>query len=276
VLTLQKGTNEMIRPSTVPIATESKSSSPSPVEASRHHLEPHSPRPDSPPAARILMVKSLYEAHHSKVNGFLCRLIGAERAADVTQEVFFRVLRVKNLERRVVTVSYLYRVGENLVRKGYHRDRRSREVMEDLQRSRKTNEAPESKVPASETQQGFIRAGDLGSAMKSLNEHERSAINLIVCRGLSHEQAARSLGVNASTINNWKHRGVKKLQEHLRIHEWLDGERTVEHESGHCRSGNSRRSDGEQGENPRAARRAGESVCRTGHADSRFALGRVG
>lgn len=261
----------MARPSTVSISTESKSSAPSPLDASRNHLEPH-----PPPAARILMVKNLYEAHHSKVLGFLCRLVGAERAADVTQEVFFRLLRVENLERRVVTVSYLYRVGENLVRKGYHRDRRFCEIREDFRRSRRTDEAPESKVVAGEVQQEFIRAGELGSAMKSLNDHERSAINLIVCRGLSHEQAARSLGVNVSTVNNWKHRGVKKLQEHLRINEWLDGERIVEHQSGHCRSGDSRRSNGEQGENPRAARRAGESFCRTGHADSRFALGRVG
>jgi predicted DNA-binding protein (UPF0251 family) len=132
------------------------------------------------------------------------------------------------------------------------------------------------KVPVIDEKGYEVKDEEGNVAMKSLNDHERSAINLIVCRGLSHEQAARSLGVNASTINNWKHRGVKKLKEHLRIHEWLDGERIVEHESGHCRPGDSRRSDGEQGEDSRAARRAGESVCRTGHADSRSTLGRVG
>ena len=88
---------------------------------------PPMPQRTSPPAAaRTLLVRTLYEAHHLKLTAFLTRLVGPDRASDVMQEVFFSLLRVDNLERRDITVSYLYRVGENLVRKGYHRDRRFR------------------------------------------------------------------------------------------------------------------------------------------------------
>jgi DNA-directed RNA polymerase specialized sigma24 family protein len=48
--------------------------------------------------------------------------------------------------------------------------------------------------------------------MVHLTDNEQAAVRLIICRGLSYEQAARSLGVNVSTINNWKHRGVNKLR----------------------------------------------------------------
>ena len=36
---------------------------------------------------------------------------------------------------------------------------------------------------------------------------------MIVCEGLSYEDAAASLGVRVSTINNWKYRGIQKLKQ---------------------------------------------------------------
>jgi RNA polymerase sigma factor (sigma-70 family) len=58
----------------------------------------------------------------------------------------------------------------------------------------------------------FVGSKALHRAMEVLTENEQAAIRLIICRGLSYDQAARSLGVSVSTINNWKHRGVKKLR----------------------------------------------------------------
>ncbi len=257
----------MSRTSIGPLALENRDSA----------VPPEAVRPsESPPPARIQLVKDLYEAHHSKVSSFLCRLVGPGPAADVTQEVFFRLLRVKNLERRVVTVSYLYRVGENLVRKSYHRDRRRREVMEDIRRLRKADETRSFGESTTHSGQVIIRAGDLGSAMNCLNDHEKSAINLIVCRGLSYEQAACSLGVSTSTINNWKHRGVNKLKEHLRIHASVDSERPAAGESDRHRSGHSCRSSGEQGENPCSPRCPGDPIRRADAVTTRGVLGRVG
>ena len=58
----------------------------------------------------------------------------------------------------------------------------------------------------------FVGSKALHQAMGLLTNNEQAAIRLIICRGLSYEQAAQSLGVNVSTINNWKHRGVNKLR----------------------------------------------------------------
>ena len=53
----------------------------------------------------------------------------------------------------------------------------------------------------------------LERAMSHLSADERASIRFIVCEGRSYAAAARSLGVSVSTINNWKHRGLRKLRQ---------------------------------------------------------------
>src|SRR5690606_8593177 len=57
-----------------------------------------------------------------------------------------------------------------------------------------------------------LDAEEFERAMEALTSDERDAVRLIVCQGMSYEDAARSLGVNISTINNWKYRGLQKLK----------------------------------------------------------------
>ena len=166
------------------------------------------------------IVMGLFESYHDRVFAFLRRLTTAERAEDLTQEVFFRLYRVKNLESRDISVSYLFRMGENLVRKGYHREQRHRRASEEL-RNRATLQAGiefDTDSSSRDREQGrsvmaFVGSGALQSAMTLLTNNEQAAIRLIVCQGLSYEQAACSLEVSVSTINNWKHRGVRKLRK---------------------------------------------------------------
>ncbi|MFM1832402.1 MAG: polymerase sigma factor SigE [Planctomycetota bacterium] len=165
-------------------------------------------------AARARVVRALFDEHHGRVVAFLRRLTDGERAEDLAQEVFFRLFSVKNLESREITVSYLFRIGENLVRKAYHREVRHRRAGEDL-RNRSDAGVDHGSDPADRgsTEMGFVSSATLQQALASLTDNEQAAIRLIVCRGLSYEQAAQSLGVNISTINNWKHRGVRKLKQ---------------------------------------------------------------
>ncbi|MBT5382261.1 MAG: RNA polymerase sigma factor, partial [Phycisphaerae bacterium] len=39
------------------------------------------------------------------------------------------------------------------------------------------------------------------------------AVRLVVCNGLSYQEAAESLGVPVSTVNNWKYRGLQRLKD---------------------------------------------------------------
>jgi DNA-directed RNA polymerase specialized sigma24 family protein len=152
-------------------------------------------------SARARVVQTLFDEHHGRVVAFLRRLTDGERAEDLAQEVFFRLFSVRNLENREITVSYLFRIGENLVRKAYHREVRHRRAGEDL-RNRSGAGVDHGSDPADRgsAEMGFVSNATLQQAVAT-------------CRGLSYEQAARSLGVNVSTINNWKHRGVRKLKQ---------------------------------------------------------------
>ncbi len=165
-------------------------------------------------AARARVVRALFDEHHGRVVAFLRRLTDGERAEDLAQEVFFRLFSVRNLENREITVSYLFRIGENLVRKAYHREVRHRRAGEDL-RNRSGAGVDHGSDPADRgsAEMGFVSNATLQQAVATLTDNEQAAIRLIVCRGLSYEQAAQSLGVNVSTINNWKHRGVRKLKQ---------------------------------------------------------------
>ena len=167
---------------------------------------------------RARRVRELFDLHHQRVVVFLRRLTSSEQADDIAQEVFFRLLQVRNLESREISVGYLFRIGENLVRKRYHRDQRHRRASEEL---RYRSEMVSGEIAGDQEslsgaigsrEMAFVGSRALHQAMGLLTDNEQAAIRLIICRGLSYEQAARSLGVNVSTINNWKHRGVNKLR----------------------------------------------------------------
>ena len=183
--------------------------------------EPEFDRPAEPLSAGHQAALDLFDRYHRRVFAFLRRLTTAERAEDLTQEVFFRVLQVQNLENRDISVSYLFRIGENLVRKAYHREQRVRRSNEELRLRGRVRSSDDPVVEqgcgpvdeSSGSDMALVGSDALVRAMELLTRNEQAAVRLIVCRGLSYEQAARSLGVSVSTVNNWKHRGVNKLRK---------------------------------------------------------------
>ena len=56
-------------------------------------------------------------------------------------------------------------------------------------------------------------SAELTEQMERLAPCDRDAVRLVVCNGLSYQEAAASLGVPISTVNNWKYRGLQKLKD---------------------------------------------------------------
>ena len=118
------------------------------------------------------------------------------------------------LEELDLSISYLFKVVQNLLRRRYSRSVRLREILAeqitphlqrqaDLESERGCRSAVEIVAELQELDEAFTRlAGD-----------ERDAIRMVVFEGLSYAEAARSLGVSVTTINNWKHRGLSKLRK---------------------------------------------------------------
>lgn len=156
----------------------------------------------------------LFERYYERVYCFVRRSLDPSSAEDVAQEVFVRLMNIGNLESRSISVSYLIKIADNLIKRRHRRMRRFEAIL------------------ASEpTRSGVLRAmtgehgeenqrdldGTCDRVMGSLPGGESDAVRLVVCEGLSYENAARSLDVKVSTLNNWKFRGLQRLKQHAEL-----------------------------------------------------------
>lgn len=189
--------------------------------------------------ARAELVASLYRDAYHRVYAFVRRSVSDIEAEEIAHEAFIRLFRVRNLERMTVSVAYLLRIAENLLKRRHERAARYKVVLEESARAAAAARGEwivdagasggcEADVPAGSAS-AEARAGSHGAsgaatpeavlvavleAMQDrLTSEEQAAIRLIVCEGLDYQSAARSLGVPVSTINNWKHRGIAKLKQ---------------------------------------------------------------
>lgn len=172
-------------------------------------------------ALRARIVGDLYKSSYHRVFCFARRFIRDEEAEEVAHEAFVRLLRVRNLERMTISVAYLLRIAENLLKRRHERALRYRHILEES--GRLAGHSSEGQLWARGAAGGQGDSGDahgpamdparLESALSLLTREEQAALRLIVCEGLDYDAAARSLGVPVSTINNWKHRGLSKLRK---------------------------------------------------------------
>ena len=162
-----------------------------------------------PTRARSEMVLKLHEACSARIYGFLRKSLPVEAAEELTQETFLRLLQHKNLERKSITISYLFRVAQNLLRRRYNVAARGRFIQEAVYRQQVSEFTKE---PLENSCEHVLEAGPLHDALQQLSPEEQSTIRLIVCEGKSYSHAANALKVPISTINNWKHRALKKLR----------------------------------------------------------------
>jgi RNA polymerase sigma factor (sigma-70 family) len=171
--------------------------------------------------ARARIVDDLHKSAYHRVFCFVRRRECDEVAEEVAHEVFVRLLRVRNLERMTISVAYLLRIAENLLKRRHERARRYRNVLEGfgIASEAARGGAREESLGGgllhghAARVDGCVDAGRLDAVLAQLTREEQAAVRLIVCEGLDYQSAARSLGVPVSTVNNWKHRGLSKLKQ---------------------------------------------------------------
>jgi len=169
---------------------------------------------------RAAIVRGLHSRFHWRVYCFARKSAGPDAAEEISQEVFVRLLRVRNLERMQIGVSYLLRIAENLLRRRFEKNQRfrsylerNRQVVTDANGGVAEDPSRGDGVAVHRAGVSFIDADRLERILANLTPEEQSAVRLIVIQGLDYRAAARSLGVRVSTINNWKHRGIAKLRQ---------------------------------------------------------------
>lgn len=153
---------------------------------------------------RVRVVLDLFELYYERVYRFARRSVDASTAEDIAQEVFTRLLRLPDLAEREIHPPYLIKIAENLIRRRFNTEQRFADHAERYG----THAQMRSACP------GRGRAPDVSAraAVTRLGDRERQAVELTVCRGLSYQQAAASMGVKVSDVNNWRYRGVDRLR----------------------------------------------------------------
>jgi RNA polymerase sigma-70 factor (ECF subfamily) len=158
---------------------------------------------------RADLVLDLFEQYYTRVFCFARKSLPAESAEDIAQEVFSRLLQLKHLEDLdVISVSYLIKIADNLIKRRYNRGQRFNRFLEAAHAEPRDRRGHANPQPASAE-----LSREMAAKLDSLSPREREAVQLVVCNGLSYQEAAESLGVPVSTVNNWKYRGIQKLKE---------------------------------------------------------------
>lgn len=165
-------------------------------------------------AHRSQTVLDLFERFYGRVYCFARRSVSSDIAEDTAQDVFIRLLEHKNLENMEISVSYLLKIADNLIKRRWQREQRFGRYQH-----RVRAEEQASPAGALEHSSVIISEEHVHEALSELPDGERAAVELIVCNDLSYEQAAESLGVRVTTVNNWKYRGLQKLKNMAEQHE---------------------------------------------------------
>lgn len=156
---------------------------------------------------RANRVLELFDAYYKRVFCFARRSLASGAAEDIAQEVFTRLLQVKDLESKEISSSYLIKIADNLIKRRYNKNQRKNRFIES-QREEAVRDLRHY-TPSEDQQWSPV---EITKALDSLPSHERDAVRLVVCEGLSYDEASASLGVPVSTVNNWKYRGINKLK----------------------------------------------------------------
>ena len=141
------------------------------------------------------LVERLFAEHRAALHAFFLRRIRTKAdAADLAQEVYVRMLRIRDLEAIRSPVSYLYTVANNLVKEHAVLDRRQASSVD-------IDEAPAhvqlETLPAFDGDlDATQRVARLGVVLKQLRPKCRAAVELRFTHGLSYREIAMHLGVS--------------------------------------------------------------------------------
>lgn len=153
----------------------------------------------------------LFEQYYERVYCFARRSLDPSSAEDIAQEVFVRLMNIQDLESRTISVSYLIKIADNLIKRRHRRLKRFEAILAgDSARSGVSPKESSELGEEADCETGVL----CGDALDLLTQDEQDAVRLVVCEGLSYEDAARSLDVKISTLNNWKFRGIQRLKQH--------------------------------------------------------------
>ena len=148
------------------------------------------------------LVERLFAEHRTALHAFFRRRIRSQAdASDLAQEVYVRMLRVKDQEAIRNPVPYLYTVANNLVKEHAVLDRRQASCIDidDAPAQEALETVPEFDLEFDARQ----RAQRLGVVLNQLPPKCRAAVVLQYWHGWSYEEIGLRLGVSTNMVKKY-------------------------------------------------------------------------
>lgn len=177
------------------------------------------PDPDWPEVAALqrgeeAALNRLMQRHSGPILGFISRMIGQpEDAQELAQETFVRAyFQIHTFRPKALFISWLYQIARNLCR-DYFRSRafKQRLLMEPLD-----ERTPEIANPTKDSPHEAKRKEALQRALLHLPPKWRESLILTAIEGLSHEEAAKRLGLSAKAVEVRSYRARMALAKMLK------------------------------------------------------------
>jgi RNA polymerase sigma-70 factor (ECF subfamily) len=156
----------------------------------------------------------IYDEFHPKIHRYLCRLVGAGEAEDLTQEVFAKVGQALPRFRGDSKLStWIYRIATNTAsdRLRSASFRRARQVSREVQE-------PMVEEQSTDVEQDLAR-GEMNDCIRryveQLPPRYRSVVILSEGEGLTNPEIASALGISLDTVKIRLHRARSRLKREL-------------------------------------------------------------
>ncbi|CAN7148782.1 RNA polymerase sigma-70 factor (ECF subfamily) [Pseudomonas alcaligenes] len=156
-------------------------------------------------------VHRLYKDHHGWLQGWLRRRLGdRERAADIAQDTFLRLLVTRRLPGSGEGRSYLAQIARNLVIDQWRRQRIEQAYLDSLAM------LPEPETPSLETRAMVIETLlQIDAMLDSMPAKVREAFMLSQFEGLTYPQIAERLQVSVSSVQKYMIRAIQACYQVL-------------------------------------------------------------
>lgn len=156
-------------------------------------------------------VHRLYKDHHGWLQGWLRRRLGdRERAADIAQDTFLRLLVTRRLPGSGEGRSYLAQIARNLVIDQWRRQRIEQAYLDSLAM------LPEPETPSLETRAMVIETLlQIDAMLDSMPAKVREAFTLSQFEGLTYPQIAERLQVSVSSVQKYMIRAIQACYQVL-------------------------------------------------------------
>jgi RNA polymerase sigma-70 factor, ECF subfamily len=158
---------------------------------------------------------AVWQAVHEGLRAFIGKRVGNEAETDdILQEVFLRAHRhleqLKNPDR---LVSWMFQITRHVIIEYYRSPGRRREIPVGLAADLEEQDADSSSGSQSDARTEL--SGCLRPMLTRLSADYREAIRLVELEGLTHQEAARKLGLSVPGMKSRVQRGRRQLRKLL-------------------------------------------------------------